>query len=65
LNDYRRAAKLMTKRQLGLAYHFDPILPLKSALFPKRYAIKKYVRHKSIRPADVTQALRKLESIDH
>jgi hypothetical protein len=55
----------MTKRQLGLAYHFDPILPLKSALFPKRYAIKKYVRHKSIRPADVTQALRKLESIDH
>jgi surface carbohydrate biosynthesis protein len=65
LTDYRRAAKLLAKRKLNLAYHFDPLLSIKGALFPKRYAIKKYVYEKSIRPSDVEPAIRKFESVDH
>jgi surface carbohydrate biosynthesis protein len=56
LNDYRRAAKLFAFHKLGLAYHFDPTLLVKRAIFPKRYAIKSYVYRKSIKPRDVFNA---------
>jgi surface carbohydrate biosynthesis protein len=60
-NDYRRAAKLKTWKSLGLAYHFDPLLPMKSWMFKDRYAIKQYAYEKSIKPGDVAVARRLLE----
>jgi surface carbohydrate biosynthesis protein len=62
-NDYRRAAKLLAFRKLGLAYHYDPLLALKRRLFRKRYALKHYVYEKSIKPGDVREARVKLERI--
>lgn len=59
--DSRRALKLKLFRSLGLAYHFDPFLFLKSRLFPQRYVIKQSTYEKSIKPADVVQARRQLE----
>ncbi|MEX2129069.1 MAG: surface carbohydrate biosynthesis protein [Xanthobacteraceae bacterium] len=59
-NDYRRAAKLRAYRKLGLAYHYDPLLTLKRALFGNRYAIKHYSYEKSIKPRDVVAARERL-----
>jgi surface carbohydrate biosynthesis protein len=62
-NDFRRALKLQGFRTLGLAYHFDPFLPVKNTFFPKRYAVKNFVYQKSIKPHDVLQARHQLEEI--
>jgi hypothetical protein len=62
LGDYRRAAKLKTYQSLGQAYHFDPLLSLKRALFGDRYAVKQYAYEKSIKPRDVFEARERLES---
>ncbi len=40
VNDYRRSIKLQGLRSLGLAYHFDPLLPFKRTVFPSRYSVK-------------------------
>jgi surface carbohydrate biosynthesis protein len=61
LQDFRRAAKLLGYRALGLPYHFDPLLWIKGRLFGKRYAMKEFAYRKSIRPRDVAQARRRLE----
>jgi surface carbohydrate biosynthesis protein len=63
LRDYRRAAKLKTYQSLGQAYHFDPLLSLKRALFGDRYAVKQYAYEKSIKPRDVFEARERLESV--
>lgn len=62
-NDYRRAAKLKAVQFLGQAYHFDPLLALKSRLFGDRYAIKQYTYAKSIRPRDVAAARSRMEAV--
>ncbi len=54
--DHRRALKLKMLRKLGLAYHFDPWLPFKGRLFPRRYGIKSFTYRKSIKPQDVRKA---------
>lgn len=54
--DKRRATKLKLLRNLGLAYHFDPLMPVKVRLNRGRYAIKSYAYDKSIKPADVKAA---------
>ena len=59
-NDYRRATKLRGTQQLGLAYHFDPLLFLKRRFLPKRYAIKDYGYRKSIKPKDVADARKRI-----
>jgi hypothetical protein len=64
-NDRRRALKLAAYRKLGLAYHFDPLLYLKSALFGKRYAMKEYAYRKSILPGDVEAARQKFEQLSN
>jgi surface carbohydrate biosynthesis protein len=51
--DWRRAAKLNFYRSLGLPYHYDWLLSLKSNLRPRRYAAKLGAYRKSIRPHDV------------
>jgi surface carbohydrate biosynthesis protein len=51
--DKRRAAKLNFYRSLGVPYHFDVLLSLKSMLRPKRYAAKAGAYRKSITPHDV------------
>lgn len=53
--DRRRAAKLRALSRLGQAYHFDPFMPVKRALFAGRYAIKDQAYRKSILPADVKE----------
>ena len=58
--DRRRGAKLRLLRRFGLAYHFDPFMPLKSAINPGRYAIKRQAYEKSITPEDVARAQRLL-----
>lgn len=55
--DKRRGLKLKTLNALNLAYHFDPLLPIKSAIAPTKYAIKVATYQKSIKPADVRAAL--------
>jgi surface carbohydrate biosynthesis protein len=62
-NDYRRAAKLRTWKSLGLAYHFDPLLRMKSWMFKDRYAIKRYTYEKSIKPADVELARKRIDQV--
>ena len=64
LTDKRRAAKLRTMNALGQAYHFDPLLPIKRALFRERYAMKDFTYRKSIMPKDVREALRRLEKAE-
>jgi surface carbohydrate biosynthesis protein len=64
LNDYRRAIKMRAFGWLGLAYHFDPVMPLKRLLFPKRYAIKDYSYKKSIKPQDVLEVRQRLEAFE-
>lgn len=60
LSDARRRAKLALTRAMGEAYHYDPLLRLKYRLNPKRYATKHFAYEKSIRPADVAEAHRRL-----
>jgi surface carbohydrate biosynthesis protein len=62
-NDYRRAIKLRMTRQLGLAYHYNPALPLKSAVFGDRYALKRHSYEKAIKPRDVAAAARWLDQV--
>jgi hypothetical protein len=62
-SDYRRATKLRGLRKLGLAYHFDPLLPFKRALFGKRYAAKASTYRKSIKPRDVAETRRRLSEV--
>jgi len=62
VNDYRRSIKLQGLRSLGLAYHFDPLLPFKRTVFPSRYSVKDWTYKKSIKPRDVENARRRLES---
>ena len=50
--DYRRAAKLKFLRQLGVAYHFDPLMPFKMLMNRESYLIKKQAYEKSIKPGD-------------
>lgn len=54
--DRRRAAKLKLLRNLNLAYHFDPLMPVKLRVNRGRYAIKNYAYQKSIKPRDVADA---------
>jgi len=58
--DRRRATKLRLLRQLGLAYHYDPLMPVKIRVNRGRYAIKKYSYDKSIKPRHVAAARRML-----
>lgn len=60
LADRRRSAKLRLFRNLGLAYHFDPLMPVKMKVARGRYAIKKYSYDKSIKPRHVAEARRRL-----
>ena len=60
--DHRRATKLRALRRLGHAYHYDPFMPLKRALFASRYAIKDHAYRKSIKPGDVTAAQAELNA---
>jgi surface carbohydrate biosynthesis protein len=62
VNDYRRSIKLQGLRSLGLAYHFDPLLPFKRTVFPSRYSVKDWTYKKSIKPRDVENARQRLES---
>lgn len=62
LTDRRRAAKLHLTRKVGHAYHFDPFMPAKARLFPKKYALKDFSYRKSIRPRDVAEARRWLRA---
>ena len=48
--------KLKLLHNLGLAYHFDPLMPVKLRLNRGRYAIKHHAYEKSIKPADVREA---------
>jgi surface carbohydrate biosynthesis protein len=57
-NDYRRAAKLKMTHQLGLAYHYNPLLVLKSTMFRERYALKRLNYEKAIKPRDVAATTR-------
>ena len=54
--DRRRGTKLKLLHNLGLAYHFDPLMPVKLRLNRGRYAIKHHAYEKSIKPADVREA---------
>jgi surface carbohydrate biosynthesis protein len=60
LGDKRRAHKLNLLRNLGLAYHFDPLMKVKMSLNPGRYSLKDYAYRKSIKPRDVVEARRHL-----
>ncbi len=62
-NDYRRAFKLKGKQKMGVAYHFDPMLTIKYALFPRQYNIRNYVQQKSITPSDVSEARKRIENL--
>lgn len=58
--DRRRAAKLKLLRRLGLAYHFDPLMPVKMRINRGRYALKDFAYRKSIKPRDVAEARARL-----
>jgi surface carbohydrate biosynthesis protein len=60
LADARRAHKLRLLRNLGLAYHFDPLMPVKLRVNYGRYAIKNYAYQKSIKPRDVAEARKRM-----
>lgn len=62
--DYRRAMKLRATRMIGHAYHFSPLLPIKSMLFKKKYAIRQFTYDKSIKPGDVAAARRQIENAE-
>lgn len=59
--DHRKAIKLKGLRSLGVAYHFDPFLPIKRSLFSKKYAVKDFSYRKAIKPHDVAAARARLE----
>jgi len=61
VNDFRRAAKLAMFRKLGRAYHYDPLLSVKNALFRERYAGRHYAYQKSITPSDVASVQRRFQ----
>jgi len=61
--DKRRATKLKLMRNLGLAYHFDPLMPVKVRVNRGRYAIKSYAYDKSIKPRDVKEARAQLVAV--
>lgn len=54
--DRRRGIKLKLLHNLGLAYHFDPLMPVKLRMNRGRYAIKDDSYKKAIRPTDVREA---------
>ena len=54
--DRRRGTKLRLLRNLGLAYHFDPLMPMKLAFNRDRYAGKHYGYEKAIKPREVAAA---------
>jgi hypothetical protein len=60
-SDRRRGLKLKFLHNLGLAYHFDPLMPVKLRLNRGRYTIKYHSYEKAIRPADVRQARLQLQ----
>jgi surface carbohydrate biosynthesis protein len=62
-DDARRAAKLKVFRNLGLAYHFDPLMPVKLRVNRGRYAIKDYAYRKSIKPRDVAEARQRVSRV--
>ncbi|MEI7732401.1 MAG: surface carbohydrate biosynthesis protein [Verrucomicrobiota bacterium] len=55
-NEYRKGIKLKLLRTVNLPYNFDPVLKLKFALFPGRYATKDFVYKKTLRPSDGAEA---------
>jgi len=59
--DRRRGLKLKLTNKLGQAYHFDPLLPVKSLFRKARYARKVFTYGKAIKPRDVRQARAALE----
>jgi surface carbohydrate biosynthesis protein len=61
--DRRRATKLKLLRNLNLAYHFDPLMPVKLRVNRGRYAIKNYAYQKSIKPRDVADARRRVSRV--
>lgn len=61
--DRRRALKLKLTRSIGVAYHWDPFMPLKMVLNSGRYSIKNFAYQKSIRPEDVREMMAKLEEV--
>ncbi|GAB4364362.1 MAG: hypothetical protein Kow00128_05940 [Deltaproteobacteria bacterium] len=63
-NDWRRGMKLRVLRNMGLPYHFDPLLPVKERLVGGKYKIKRYGWEKAIRPSDVAEAKSLLQSVD-
>lgn len=63
VEDHRRAMKLKLFRSLGLAYHYDPFMPLKRILFGDRHAIKDYAYRKSILPADVAKYSARIKNL--
>jgi surface carbohydrate biosynthesis protein len=58
--DKRRSTKLKLLRNLGLAYHFDPLMPVKMRVNRGRYAIKDFAYRKSIKPRDVAEVRARL-----
>jgi surface carbohydrate biosynthesis protein len=56
LSDRRRALKLKAWRALGWTYAHDPLISVKYALMPKRYAPKYFASLKNITPRDVARA---------
>jgi surface carbohydrate biosynthesis protein len=61
--DTRRATKLKLLRNLNLAYHFDPLMPVKLRMNRGRYAIKNYAYQKSIKPRDVADARQRVSRV--
>lgn len=60
-SDFRRAAKLAVWRRLGMAYHYDPLLFIKRAVFRQRFATRDYAYRKSIKPRDVASARQRFD----
>ena len=62
--DRRRGIKLKLLHNLGLAYHFDPMMSVKLHLNRGRYSIKHHAYEKSIKPADVREARARLQLVE-
>jgi surface carbohydrate biosynthesis protein len=60
--DHRRALKLKLTRKIGQAYHFDPLLAVKSRLWRRKFAGSRFRYSKAIKPKDVRQARAELET---
>lgn len=59
--DRRRGLKLKLLHNLDLAYHFDPLMPVKLRLNRGRYAIKNDSYEKAVKPSDVCEARLQLQ----